>query len=174
MHFRYHLPLEWKCSFEQTWISLTQRFFVPSLVEIWAKCSGVKILSIYFVIISPWKSMGPFLWTKLNSLHPRMLCAKFGSNWPSGSGEKDFLKFYQYIFTLLLVSPLGKRTWSFIWIIKIPITQGCLYQVPLKLAMWLWRRRKMWKVYDNDICIDVYNGQFVIKKSSLEPSAQVS
>ena len=29
------------------------------------------------------------IWTNLNPLHPRMYCAKFGWNWPSGSG-KDF------------------------------------------------------------------------------------
>ena len=44
----------------------------------------------YFVIISPWKRPGPFIWTNLNPLHPRMLCAKFGWNWLSGSGEEDF------------------------------------------------------------------------------------
>ena len=43
----------------------------------------------YFVIISPWKRAGHFIWTNLNSLDPRMLCAKFGWNWPSGSGEED-------------------------------------------------------------------------------------
>ena len=43
-----------------------------------------------FVIISPWKRAGPFIWTNLNPLHPRMLCAKFGWNWLSGSGEEDF------------------------------------------------------------------------------------
>ena len=43
----------------------------------------------YFVIISPWKRVWPFIWTNLNPLHPRMLCAKFGWNWPSGSGEED-------------------------------------------------------------------------------------
>ena len=43
----------------------------------------------YFVIISPWKRAGPFIWTNLNPLHPMMLCAKFGWNWPSGSGEED-------------------------------------------------------------------------------------
>ena len=43
----------------------------------------------YFVIISPWKRAGPFIWTNLNPLDPRMLCAKFGWNWPSGSGEED-------------------------------------------------------------------------------------
>ena len=30
-----------------------------------------------------------FIWTNLNPLQPRMLCAKFGWNWPSGSGEED-------------------------------------------------------------------------------------
>ena len=30
-----------------------------------------------------------FIWTDLNPLHPRMLCAKFGWNWLSGSGEED-------------------------------------------------------------------------------------
>ena len=43
----------------------------------------------YFVVISPWKKAGAFIWTNLNPLYPRMLCAKFGWNWPSGSGEED-------------------------------------------------------------------------------------
>ena len=49
-------------------------------------------LSMYFrnfVIISVWKRMEPFIWTNLNFLLPRMPCAKFGWNWPSGSGEED-------------------------------------------------------------------------------------
>ena len=40
-------------------------------------------------IISPWNRAIPFIWTNLNPLHPRMFCAKFGWNWPSGSGEED-------------------------------------------------------------------------------------
>ena len=51
----------------------------------------------YFVIISPLKRAGPFIWTKLNPIHPRMFCIKFSWNWPSGSGEEDF-KFCQCIF----------------------------------------------------------------------------
>ena len=43
----------------------------------------------YFVIISAWKRAGPFIWTNLNPIYPRMLCAKFGWNWPSGSGKED-------------------------------------------------------------------------------------
>ena len=55
-----------------------------------------KILSMYyryFAIISPWKRAGPFIWTNLNPLHLKMLCAKFGWNWPTGSEEEDFLNF---------------------------------------------------------------------------------
>ena len=43
----------------------------------------------YFVIITPWKRAGPFIWTNLNPLYSRMLCAKFGWNWPCGFGEVD-------------------------------------------------------------------------------------
>ena len=43
----------------------------------------------YFIIISPWKWAWPFICSNLNSLHPRMLCAKFGWNWSSGSWEED-------------------------------------------------------------------------------------
>ena len=32
----------------------------------------------------------PFIWTNLNPLHPRILCAKIGWNWPSGFGEENF------------------------------------------------------------------------------------
>ena len=61
----------------------------------WNKSSGsedfFEISLMYFaiiVIISPWKKMGPFIWTNLNPNHPRMLCTKFGWNWSSGSGEE--------------------------------------------------------------------------------------
>ena len=37
------------------------------------------------------KRTWPFIWTNLNSFNPRMLCAKFHRNWPSDSGERDFL-----------------------------------------------------------------------------------
>ena len=33
------------------------------------------------------------IWTKVNTLHPKKLCAKLGWNWPSGSVEEDFKKF---------------------------------------------------------------------------------
>ena len=46
----------------------------------------------YFVINkNPWK----FIWTKLNSFHIRILCAKFGWNRPSGSGEEKKTKIWK-------------------------------------------------------------------------------
>ena len=80
------LGKEWGPSFEQTWIPFTQGCFVPSLVEIGPVFFEKKIFLIlsmyfhYFVIISPWKMAGPFIWTNVNPLHPRMLCANFGWN----------------------------------------------------------------------------------------------
>ena len=53
----------------------------------WSSGSGVEyfyISSMYFrnfVIISPGKRAGPFIWT--------FFCAKFGWCWPNGSGEED-------------------------------------------------------------------------------------
>ena len=48
----------------------------------------INVFSL-FVIISPWKRVGPFILKNLNPLHQRMLCAKFGWNWPNGSLEED-------------------------------------------------------------------------------------
>ena len=42
----------------------------------------------YFVINSIWKGGLSFV-QNLNPLHQRILCAKFGCNWPTGSGEED-------------------------------------------------------------------------------------
>ena len=58
----------------------------------------------HFVIISPWKRARSFIWTNLNPLHPSMLCAKFGWNWLSGSGEEDFRISSIYFFYFVIVS----------------------------------------------------------------------
>ena len=81
--------------FEQTYTSITKGCFVPSLVKIKPLVLLKKIFFIslmrfcYIVIIFPWKTAGSFIWTNLNPLHPRMLCAKFGWNWLDGSWEQD-------------------------------------------------------------------------------------
>ena len=58
----------------QVWLKLVRWFWRTFLTFVKA--------FLYFVIISPWKTAWPFIWTYLNSLHPSMLCSKFGWTWP--------------------------------------------------------------------------------------------
>ena len=96
----------------------------------------------YFVIISLWKKAGPFFWTNMNPLHPRMLCAKFGWNWPSGSGEEDFLSFVNLFSLFLSYLPLGKGGALHLNKFDSPAPKDALCQVWLKLAQWFWRRSR--------------------------------
>ena len=84
-----------ECSiFVKPWVLFNKWHFVPSLVKIGTVLLEKKIIQIslkylcYFLFISSLKRVWPFIWTNLNPLHQRMLCAKFGLNWPSGSGEE--------------------------------------------------------------------------------------
>ena len=82
LHLKKLEPPSSKDALCQVWLKLAQwfwkrRFLISSM------------LFHYFIIISPWKRVGPFFWTNLNPLHSGMLCAKFGWNWPSCSGEED-------------------------------------------------------------------------------------
>ena len=69
-----------------------------------------------------------------------MLCAKFGWNWLSGSGEEYFkfhglyFHYFVIIFPWKRAGPSFEQTW-------IPYTQGCFVPSWLKLAQWFWRRR---------------------------------
>jgi hypothetical protein len=67
-----------------------------------------------FVIISLLKRTRPFIWTNLNSLHPRMICTKFDWIWPAGSGEEDFQKFSVHFYSFAIISP-WRRAIPFIW-----------------------------------------------------------
>ena len=49
-----------------------------------------KDMALYF-----WEPWIPFIWTNLNLLHQRMLCAKFGWNWPGGTWDNENLKSLQ-------------------------------------------------------------------------------
>ena len=60
----------------------------------WPKGSGEEgcfsiLQFLQFRNYLPLEKGGPFIWTNLNPLYSRMLCAKFGLNCPSGSGEED-------------------------------------------------------------------------------------
>ena len=68
----------------------------------------------YFVIISPWKRAGSFIWTDLNTLHQKMLSANFCLNWPSGSGEEDF-SFSTIFFRYIVIISTWENARPFIW-----------------------------------------------------------
>ena len=117
----------------------------------------------YFVIISPWKRPGPFIWINLNRLHPRMFCANLVEIGPVHVVlEKMIFVFCQYIFTLSLLSPLGKGCGTSFVQIWIPFTKKCFVSSLVEIGpVVLEKKKKMWKVYDND------NGLIVIRKKYL-------
>ena len=114
--------------------------------------------------------------TNLNSIHPRMLCAKFGWNWPSGSGEEDiFVSWSSMYFRYFVFTPLGKgwgpsfeQTW-------IPSTQGCFVSSLVEIGtVVLEKKMKMWKVYrqtdgrtDGQTDRQTDDGRKVIRKAHL-------
>ena len=135
MYFRYFVIIcPWKSAEPFIWINMNPlhpRMLCAKFGWKWLSGSGeedlFKISSMYFqffVIISPWKRAGSFIWTNLNPLYPRMLCAKFGWIWFSGSGEEDFLISSMYFHYFVIISP-WKRAGSFIWTNLNPFTQRC-------------------------------------------------
>ena len=79
-------------------------FFRNFLIISPCKCLEKTILKFRrcifrnFHIISPCKWAGPFIWINLNLHQLGMICAKFGWNWPSGSGK--YYKIFVNVFTL--------------------------------------------------------------------------
>ena len=106
----------------------------------------LKILSTYFwyyLIISPWEKAWPFSWRNLNPLLSRLLCAKFGWNWHSGSRE-EYFKFHQCILAIFgYYLPFEKAGALHLKKIESPSPKDALCQVWLKLVGWFWCRR--WK-----------------------------
>ena len=77
-------------------------------------------------------------------LQPKMFCAKFGWNWPSGSGDEDF-KLRKSIFTILWLS--HAPSFEHIW---IPFTQGCFVPSLVEIdPVVVEKKTKKWKVYNN-------------------------
>ena len=117
-----------------------------ALCKVWLKVvhrSGKKyemliIWNAFSLIYSPGK--WPFIWININSDHPRMFCVKFGRNWPSRSGEEDFLMLITN-FCNSFFSNLGMGH-AFIWT-NLKLHHSRMHascQVLLKLAQWFLKR----------------------------------
>ena len=94
-----------------------------------------------FVTILFWKRAEPFFGTNLNPLHQRLLCAKFGWNWPSGSGEEDLYYNVLMCFSNFIIISPWKRIGPSFEITRIPFTQGYFEPSLVKLSKGFWRRR---------------------------------
>ena len=94
--FRDYLLLEkgWGPSFEQTCMPISQGCFGQIKLKLAHSFLGrkflnfVKVFSLFHNHLSLEKG-GALHLNKLESSSPRILCAKFGLNWPSGSREED-------------------------------------------------------------------------------------
>ena len=134
-------------SFEQTWILFTQGMFCAKFGWNRPSCSGEEDFYIssmylgYFTIISSQKRAGPFIWTNLTPLNPRMLCSKFGWKWPSDSGDEYFLNFVNVFSLFPNYLPLEKVGAIHLNKLESPFHQDLFCHVWFKLAQWFWRRR---------------------------------
>ena len=69
------------------WLKLAQCFLGRFLNFL----NFVNVFSLLYYHL-PSKRAWHFMWTNFNSVHPRILCAKLGWNWPCGSREDQTVK----------------------------------------------------------------------------------
>ena len=120
LHFLNYLPLEigWGPLFEQTWIPIKQGCIVLSLVEIGPVVLDKKIFFNFLNVFShfrnylPLEKGGAIIWRNLNPLHPKMHCAKFGWNWPSGSEEEEIFNFVNVFSLFRNLEKSGALIWT--------------------------------------------------------------
>ena len=140
----------------QVWLKLAQWFWKRGFFNF------VNVFLLFHNYL-PLVKGGPFTWTNLNPLHPRM----FGWNWPSGSGD-DFFYFVNVFSLFRNYLPLEKGGALRLYKLESPSPKDALCKLWLKLAQWFWRRR--WKCEKFTDRWRTTGDQ----KSSLELSAQVS
>ena len=94
----------------------------------------------YFVIISPWKRAGHSFEQTWIFFTPKNFVLSLVEIDPVVL-EKKIIKFRQCIFTNSLLSLLEKGGALHLNKLESPLLKDALYQVWLKLAQWIWRRR---------------------------------
>ena len=89
----------------------------------------LDFVNVFSLIIFPWKRAGPFIWINLNLLHPKTLCAKFGWNWLSGSGEEDFFNFVNIFLLFRNYLPFKKGRNLHLTKLESPLRKDALFQM---------------------------------------------
>ena len=98
---------------------------------------------LYFIIISPWKRAGPFIWTNLNPLHPRILCVKFG--WNCTGWNLTFQSTERWLNGGWMATEWWRERWISV-AFQPPFSQlnGRLFQLPFsQLIFWKIKLRPM-------------------------------
>ena len=126
-----HSPKDALC---QVWLKLAQWFWRRRFLNF---VNVFLLFRNYLPLEKGWA----LLMNKLDSFHPRMLCAKFGWNWLSGSGE-DFLNFVNLLSLFLNYLPLEKGRAHHLNKLESPSPKNALCQVWLKLAQWFLSRSR--------------------------------
>ena len=120
LHLNWHDLQSHKVSLCQIWLKMIHRLWKSKTL----KCCNVLLSTLG-------NRAGPFIWTNINTRHPRMLCAKFGYICPVVL-EKIFL---------------WKRAAHFIWTNTNHINQGCFVPKVEISSVVSEKKMKMWKVY---------------------------
>ena len=124
----------------------------------------------YIVIISPWKGAGSFISKNLNSLHQRMLCAK----WFWSKRCLNFVNVFSLFRNYLPLEKSGalhlKKN------IESLSPKNALCQVCLKLSQWFWRRRffkfvNVFSLFRNNLPLEK-SGALHLKKKQWIPFTQ--
>ena len=118
---------------------------MPSWVEIGPVVLEKTFLisSMYFrrfLIISPWKRAGLFIWTNLNSLHQGCFVPSLVEIGPVVL-EKIFFTFVSVFSLFRNYLPFDKGGALHLNKLESPSPKDALCQVGMKLALWFWRRR---------------------------------
>ena len=95
----------------------------------------------YFVIISPWKRAGPFIWKKLESPSPLDTFCQIWLKLAQWIWRKGFLNFFNVFSLFCNYLHLEKGGALLLNKLEFPSPKDTLCQVWLKLAQWFWRRR---------------------------------
>ena len=147
-------------------ILFTQECLAPNLVEIhpvdYLNFFNVFLLFRYYLPLK--KKAGPFIWTNI-SIYFTQGCFVPSLVEIGPVVKEKIFNFRQYIFTLVIFSPL-KKAWSFIlesW--------GCFVRILVEIGQVVLEKKRIWRIYNNDYNNHVWQRTNYDQKSSLEPSA---
>ena len=116
---------------------------------------------------------GALHFNKLESRTPKELCAKFGWNWPSGSGKDDFSNLFFFFHNLVIIFT-SKKTEPFIWTNVNPFTLKCIVPCwveigPVVLEGWFFKFVNLFSQFQNFPLLEKDRALHLYKFESTSP-----